>query len=482
VNFLDFDLLLKNCTAITMDKDFRILKSSSIGIIGDTITYIGKDDNTFKGKRVIDCENMVVMPGLIDSHAHAGHGLLKNIGEGMIDESALDLYRHIYYRCSTPEFWYAEAQLSGLEKLRFGVTTGVSYLGSDPRYDDMIYAEAHVQGVKGIGIRDVLGIGTPNPPFPAVFRDWDDMKLIREKTLSMEDSFKNTYEAVKKFNSTNDGLTFCYPAPSNIGYSKELSISELQAQAKGMRSIADEFGTPIHSHSKGGDIKFAHEYLDILGPKVFTAHVTGISEEEIKIIADTGTNVCSGPYTYAYIYARCPVVELLQAGANVTFCSDASAPDRTYDLLEKARMGLQLHRSYHHDASLLTAGRALRMITIDAAKAVGLDSIIGSIEVGKKADIICVDMMKPHLIPMWQEPMRLVYQASGHDVDTVIVNGKVIMDKREVLADERKILKEAQKEAEKAVNRANAERYLELPEGFWQDISYEHIVETDEFK
>ncbi|WZL72543.1 amidohydrolase family protein [Clostridiaceae bacterium 35-E11] len=474
---MDFDILLRNCTVISMDKDRRILREATIGIKGDTIAYVGKDRDEFQGLKVIDGKGKVVLPGFIDSHAHAGHGLLKTLGEGIIEDGLLDLYEYIYYQCTTPEFWFAEAQLSGIEKIRFGVTTGVSYLGSDPRYDDLVYAQAHVEGMKEVGIRDILGIGTPYPPFPKTFRDWDGFKIRDQKIKSFEDSFTATYNAVKKFNNTNDGLTFCYPTPSAIGNLKELTIDQLKAQSKAMRDVAEEFGTPIHSHSFGGDIKFAYEHLDILGPKVFTAHVTGISEEEIKIIADTGTNVCSGPYTTAYIHARCPVVELLEAGANVTFCTDASAPNRTYDLLEKIRIGMLLHRSYFHNPSLITAGKALEMVTIDAAKAIGLDTIIGSIEVGKKADVICVNMQKPHLYPVWQEPVRMVYQASGHDVDTVIVSGKVLMEDNQIAyIDESKVLENAQKEAMTMLKRAEAEKYIQMPKHFWGAVAYKEYL------
>ena len=174
-----------------------------------------------------------------------------------------------------------------------------------------------------------------------------------------------------------------------------------------MRAVADEFGVPVHGHAYKGDILYAFKHFDILGPNLSLAHVTGISDEEIQILADTGTHVLSGPMTNAYINARCPVVELLDRGVNVAFCTDASAPNRSYDLLEKLRIGLWLHRSHFKDADVLTAGKALEMITIDAARALGLDTELGSLEEGKKADVVLINAQKPHLYPLWQEPLRL---------------------------------------------------------------------------
>jgi len=471
---MEFSLYLKNGTVITVDPDYRILHGAAIGIHNDTITYIGEALPDCSAERVLDCSGMVLLPGFIDSHAHAGHGLMKNIGEGIIQSDILDLLLFVYFQCSTPEFWFAEAQLSGLEKLRYGVTTAFSYLGSNPRYDDLVYAGAHVDGVKEIGIRDILGIGPANPPFPKTFRDWQDMQLIRTRKLGYEHALQMTHAAVKKFNNTNSGLTFSYPTPSFIGCREGLSLEEHKLIAGTLKNIASEFNTPIHGHSYAGDVAYAYEHLDILGPNVFIAHVTGISKEEIRILAETGTHVCSGPMTHAYVSARCPVVELLEAGVNVVFCSDASAPDRTYDLFEKMRIGQQLHRVHFHDGDLLPAGRTLRMVTIDAARAVGLDKLIGSLEVGKKADIICVDMQKPHLVPAWQHPLRMVYQASGHDVDSVIVNGRVLMESRKLFhVDESQILKNAQLEADKAVRRAGAERYLDVPPDTWTSLRHQ---------
>ena len=133
---MEFSLYLKNGTLITVDPDYRILHGAAIGIHNDTIAYIGDPLPDCSAKNVLDCSGMVLLPGFIDSHAHAGHGLMKNIGEGIIQSDILDLLLFVYFQCSTPEFWFAEAQLSGLEKLRYGVTTAFSYLGSDPRYDD----------------------------------------------------------------------------------------------------------------------------------------------------------------------------------------------------------------------------------------------------------------------------------------------------------------------------------------------------------
>ncbi len=469
------DILIKNCTIITMNENREIINNGVIATKDEKIVYVGlaKEEDFFDAKKIIDGTNHLVLPGLIDTHAHAGHGLTKSLGEGGVEDGWDQMMEHIYYRSTTDEFWYQEARLTGLEKLQFGVTTGVSMLGSSPRYDDMRFIDAHVKGMSEIGIRDFVCVGTPNPPFPKHFRIIENEKVVDEYKLGFEESFEITRETVKKHNNTNNGLTYACPGPSFIGKRNELTINENILINKTMNSIAKEFNTQLHGHSYGGDIEFLAEYVpEVLGDHVFTAHVTGISEKEIEILANTGVHVCSGPATNAYIRARCPVIEILDKGGSVIFCTDASAPDRNYDLLPKLRIGYRLHRSFFNDDKLLTPGKLLSMITIEAAKALGLDHKLGSLEKDKLADIVMINLDKPHLYPLWLTPLRAVHQASGSDIDTVIVNGVLkVEDYKFVDLDQKSILESAQLEAMKMIKRAGLEDKLRLPNNFW-DLHY----------
>ncbi|MFO7849983.1 MAG: amidohydrolase family protein [Spirochaetia bacterium] len=478
----ELSILVKNCTIITMDPARSIIYDGLVGVRGAHIEFVGSAENydiqsnELNAEMVIDGNGGVLMTGFIDPHAHAGHGLTKTLGEGGVGEEKdwNVLMEKIYFQGSTPEFWRAEALLTGLERLKFGVTTGMNMFGSYPRYDDADYWEAHVEGMAKIGVRDILGMGTPNPPFPKTFRSWKSSGSFDKYTLSHGESFAKTEEAVKRFNGLNDGITLCYPTPSGVGYREGLSLQDHIDQNRAMKDISEKYDVPLHSHSYRGDIKYAQQHFPfVLGPHLSLAHCTGISEEEIRILSETGTSVCSGPSTGSYISARCPVVELMEAGCNVTFCTDASAPDRTYDLFEKMRFGVRLHRVHFHDMGVLPAGKALEMVTIDAAEALGLSDSLGSIEAGKKADLILVDMNKAHLYPARQEPLRMVYQASGQDVDTAIVNGKVLMQKRAVShIDEESVLAGAQEQAQLALQRMDFEKAAGLPEKLWGSVHY----------
>jgi len=185
------------------------------------------------------------------------------------------------------------------------------------------------------------------------------------------------------------------------------------------------------------------------------SHSTDLSDEEIRIIADTGTHVVHNPSAVASIRGRCPVPELLDAGASVVLGSDATAPDRSGDMFRHMQQCMHYHRRHFRDPDVLPPGKVLEMVTIDAARALGLDNEIGSIEAGKKADVILVDLFKPHTYPFQMPLYRTIYFANGNDVDTVIVDGRILMRHREVLSvDERTVLEAAQKEADLALERS----------------------------
>jgi cytosine/adenosine deaminase-related metal-dependent hydrolase len=165
---------------------------------------------------------------------------------------------------------------------------------------------------------------------------------------------------------------------------------------------------------------------------------------------------------------RCPVPELIDAGVTVALGSDAASPDRSYDMFRHMFQCMRYHRRHFRDPSYMPAGKVLEMATIDGARALGLESEIGSLEVGKKADVILVDMFKPHLFPLNMPVHRIAYFANGSDVDTVIVDGQVVMEHRRVLTvDEAAVLELAQEETVAMLNRTQQWDALELAERFW---------------
>lgn len=480
------DILLLGGTVITMDPGRRVLRDGAVLIRGNRIVDVGSAAEL--GARsaqaeVIDTRGCIILPGLIDAHGHAGHCLTKGLGEHQGSARWGPLMEHIYFQSTTPDFWLAESRLAALERIKFGVTTGASMVGSSPRCDDPIYAGMVAEGYADVGGRIVVAIGTPNGPWPKTYTDRTGTTPV-QRTVSFEDGVATTREAMRRWHDTAGGRVKVYPGPSSImpsfGTSVGLPPGEPReagqldhAQANAFLALADEFGTGIHAHGYGGMFSGAWRGgVKCLGPRYSVAHCTGITPDEVKIIADTGTNVIHGPLTRAYTRERCPVVELLDAGANVVFATDGTAPDRSFDVLEKVRFGMWLQRHTFNDTGLIPPGKALEMVTVNAARALCLDDL-GSIEPGRLADITIIDARAPHLAPAALEPQRVAYMASGQDVSTVIVDGQVVMRDRKVLTvDEGAILDHANAAFWQMIETAGLRELLEIPEGFWSSVRY----------
>ncbi len=468
------DLLIQNGCVISMNPDRDIIEHGAIAVEGDRIVAVGpvSQFESSVAKRVIDGTGMCIIPGLVDSHGHSGHGLTKTIAENTPGVAWLSVVENIYLRYSTEEFWHVEAQLSALERLKFGVTCGYSMLGNNPRADDPVYAMRHLEGAMKVGIRDILGIGPAVPPWPKVHARWKGDTVERYES-DLDDALKTTEKVLNAHAKGNYGKTLVHVSPARVGKMPGLPLDQVVRQTDEVVRLAQEYGSVINSHASGGDIVFSHEHLNVLGPNVVLAHCNGISPEEVRILADTGTHVSHSPSARAFARARCPVPELIAAGVNVALGTDGTGPDRNYDMFKDMRAAFVVQRTHFHDTSYMPPGKVFEMATIDAARSLGLGDVIGSIEPGKYADLTLVNIEQPHLYP-WTMPVhRMVYEAAGQDVDTVIVGGEVLMEGRKVLTvDERSVLRAAQREFELALSRSEAEKYTEIPPKFWGKVYY----------
>jgi cytosine/adenosine deaminase-related metal-dependent hydrolase len=470
------DILITGGTVITMDSARRVLEDGAVAIRGDRIVAVGASKELaerFTPRETIDAHRKVVMPGLIDGHGHAGHGLVKTLG--MDTDEWYGATEKIYARGSTVDFWRAEALLTGVERVRFGVTTSLSYFGGGDmvvRTDDPKYGNAYLQAVNEVGIRFILAVGPRRPPFPRTYVEWEGT-TSREVPVTFARQLEVSEELIKRWHGAGDGrlrLAVMFPthhpdATADTG----MAIEEIKAQARAARALSRRFGLLFtqDGHSSG-TVKWAHDQLALLGPDVLLSHATGMTDEEIAIVARTRTRIVHNPSAVAAMRERFRLVELLDAGVTVMLGSDGVAPDRSYDMFRHMFQAMRYHRAALRDPSVLPAGKALEMVTVDAARALGLEREIGSLEPGKKADVILVDVFRPHMVPMNMPLYRVAYFANGNDVSTVLVNGRVLMRDRRVLSvNEEDVLTLAQREADAAIQRTGLQRLKETPEGFW---------------
>jgi cytosine/adenosine deaminase-related metal-dependent hydrolase len=298
-----------------------------------------------------------------------------------------------------------------------------------------------------------------------------------QKSVSFNEILNSLEEVISTLNNANGGKTFAFVTPFTMitsinpsGATPKEKLTKLtehdKLQAKEMRRIADKYGTRIHCDCFGGMLELLKEDLSyaLIGRDVHLQHCSHLNDDEIKILADSGTSAGVCPSSGA------PVAKMLDAGVNVAITTDGSKLGYGFDMWGCMRMFQQNYRNAAGDNSLIPEAKAFEMATIDAAKAVGLDHLIGSIEEGKQADIITIDMLNPKITPTFNLLFALFSNANGTDVDNVIVDGEILMENRKANVNEAEILLSAQKEAEKTVERANLSKMAHINENNWGKI------------
>lgn len=477
---------------VTMDPDRRVIDPGAVVTADDRIERVGGREDVlrdFPNAECVDLEHTVLLPGLIDTHGHAGHGLLKNLDEGKPFDW-LETAAEIYFRNSGAEFWRAEGYLAALEHLEFGVTTSLSFTGSQPRVDDPKFAAAAAEGYADLGLRHVVNVGPPGPPYP---REYHDPDTGRTTEVGLDEALTTTDEVIAQLHGTADGRISAYVGPSSLvpevernGETKALQLSERidperwrasehsVDHLEGVLDLSERHDVPIHTHAYSGMVAAAADAVpEILSPRLSLAHCAGMETGELRIMADEGVSASHGPLTHAYALNRFPVVEALEAGVNVAVSTDGAGPDRSYDLLSSGRIAAQLQRAHHGDTSLLPAGTLLEMMTIDAATALDLQAEIGSLEPGKKADVIALDLDSARLRPRFALVPRIVHFASGLDTEFVMVDGDVLYEDRSFDGiDVDGILQDAEEAAREAIERAGREDALSPHPDTWGGSRY----------
>lgn len=470
------DLLIRNVTAVTVDAGRRVIENAAIAVKDDRIVFVGPDADLptehAAAAKVIDGRDMAAIPGLIDSHSHAGHGLVRSLGAGNTG-AWFEACEQIYARGSTVEFWRAEAELAQLERLMAGVTTNLTLLGGGAdiyRTDDPVYGDAHCAVTRDSGLRTVLAVGPGRPPFPKSYKAYENGK-VRDVALSFERQIEVSEDLIRRHDGVLDkrtGIALIMPvyhAHHMEDAAEARAIREMSAAVADLRARHDVLYT--QDGHRDGTIALAQE-LGTLGPFALLSHSVDLTDADFAALRETGASIVHNPTAIMSIYGRCPAPELIDAGIPVVLGSDAGAPDRGFDMFRHMKQTMLYHRRHFADPAWMPPGKVLEMATIDAARALGLGDDLGSLETGKKADIVLVDMRKPHLYPPNMPLTRLTHFATAADVDTVVCDGRLVMENRRVLTmDTGAVLDAAHAELTRALERTGLGSLTAEPAGMW---------------
>ncbi|MFH0844845.1 MAG: amidohydrolase, partial [Pseudomonadota bacterium] len=412
---IDLDLLIMNGTVLTMDSRNSVMKNGHIGIIGSTISFIGSNIEGFRSKKVIDAKEGLILPGLINGHTHAAMSLFRGLADDLPLMEWLNNYIFPAESRLNADFVFTGTLLACAEMILSGTTT----------FCDMYLFEDEVaRAGKIAGMRCLVG---------EVLYDFDSPNYG-----PIENGLKYTEFLIKKWK--NDPLISIAVEPHALF---TCSPSLLTAA----NELALRFDVPLIIHlaetkaeldevkKRYGKRPVEHlQSLEILGPHFIADHCVHLEMEEIKILAEKGVRVVHNPESNMKLASGvAPIPSMLAEGVTVGLGTDGCASNNNLDLFTEMDMAAKLHKINLMNTTVMDAVTVLRMATVEGAKALGLDQITGSLETGKKADIIVVDTKKPHLTPMYNPYSHLVYSARGNDVTHSIINGQLVMEDRRLL-------------------------------------------------
>ena len=414
------DLVVSGGIVVTMDPARAIEPDGSVAVRGDSIVAVGpraQIETRYRGAQVIDARGHLVLPGFINGHTHVPMTLFR----GLHDDVTLNdwLYKYIFpaeAKNVNEQFVRWGTRLAAAEQIRAGVTT----------FADMYYFEdAIAEETKAAGMRGVLGETFIDFPAP-------DNKSEAEM-LAYTEKFLKRWQG--------DPLIHAAPAPHS---SYTCSKKTLQDAA----ALARKYHAPILIHmaemkkewddSKKVNGTSPTQYLEkigVLGPDVVAAHCIFVDEADRKLLAERGTGCVHNPSSNMMIASGVsPVPEMRAAGVAVGLGTDGPAgSNNDLDLMEEIDLAAKLAKVSKMDPLALNAKAVVEMATIDGARALHMDKEIGSLEVGKKADLVLISLNEPHAQPMYDIYAQVAYSLKGSDVDTVVIGGRVVMRNRELL-------------------------------------------------
>jgi len=476
------ELLLANGTIVTVDPERRVLTHSSVAVANGRILEIGPAEELqtkYRFGAILDCSNKAILPGLIDLHGYIGWSIMKSLGDGLSAVNQRGLYERILSQLTDEEWWLVEAQMCALDRIKFGTTFMFSMMGGNgTRTDDPVFTRIAARGLAQVGIRARIGIGPARPPWPRVYSRWHD-GVKTDQNVAFETVIDNCDKLLGERRDPSGLVDYC-TALSRFGnrnvhdpvWSQDRE-QWVHRQAEAIRHLMKKHNVAFWTHAYGNAVEYAHdEKLGLLGPNTILSHCTDLPARAIDIMRDTGTSAGHQPRIYRVINHDCPVTEMIEAGIAVGLGTDTPATNAA-DLFLDMRAAMLLQRVRFRDTRILPPGKAFEMATIDGARALGLEKEIGSIEVGKKADMITFDLRQPHLYPADMIALRLVTNASGQDVNDVIVGGRVVMeDRRMTTVDEGAILDRAVDMYHQTIERGSLHEMTKLRDGFWKAARY----------
>ena len=428
------DILVHNGTMLTMDDQSNIIPDGLLAISGNTIHYIGKGEKgSVSAEKELDAEGGLILPGLINGHTHAAMTLFRGLADDLPLMDWLNNYIFPVEGKMDDDFVRVGSLLACAEMIMSGTTT----------FCDMyLFEEEVARAAKEAGMRCLVGevlYDFPSPNYGIVEKGFIYTEALIERWK--RDPLINI--AVEPHSLFTCGVELLLKA-NDLALRKGVPLILHMAETKEeLEEIKKRFGKRPAQHLKD---------LGLLGPHLILDHCVHVNKSEIGLLAGHKVSVVHNPESNMKLASGiAPVPEMIARGIKVGLGTDGCASNNNLDLFGEMDMAAKLHKAQRLDPTVMDAQTLIQMATIDGARVLGLGKMTGSLEVGKRADLIVIDINKPHLTPMYNPYSHVVYAASGQDVRHSIIDGRIVMEDRRLLTLDVEHIIERSKEKSKTV-------------------------------
>ncbi len=424
------DQIIRADHLLTMEDGKDVIKDGAVAVTGAKIIDVGtfvEISEKYSSEKISGGKNKVVFPGLINAHTHAPMVYFRGLADDLPLQEWLE--KHIWpaeKKWLTSGFVSDAVELACLEMLKAGVTTYA---------DQYFYEDVAAMKVEKIGMRGVLGAGVID--FPSLYAE------------SSDDYFRNAENLIKNWKDSE------LITPSIAPHAIYTCGPDNYKRAKEM---ADKYDVPLHTHLAETEFEVAEcqkrydkrpvEYLEsigVLSKRLFAAHCIWLTDNEIDLLAKREVGVAHCIESNLKLASGiAPVPKMIKAGIKVALGTDGAASNNDLSILGELQTAAKVHKAISGDPTVIDGRTALTMATINGAGILGLDDITGSIKPGKSADLVIADIDKPHLTPIYDIYSHITYSMRPSDIETVMVNGRILVEEGRLLtADEGEILEKA---------------------------------------
>ena len=437
-------LLIKNATILTINKSREIIQNGAILISDNIIKEVGPSnilEETYHQVETFDAQAMVILPGFINAHVHAAQILLR--GGPSQDKNLLDWLANVLYPAIQnfdEEAVKTAYQLFSVEAVRSGITSIVDNVvwGDRKHLTQIALDTLKHTGLRTFFARMFSDLSNPGQDFTLEIIRGKDTRINRSsfRTGKIEETLISIEDLMSQYNTDLNSLINVWPAPG-------IPIFVSSEGLTGALMLATKFNSMFTIHLAETKTTSCHagmsvfEYLDflnVLSPRLAAAHCVWANYHDLRLLKNNDVKVINNAVSNMFLGSGiAPIARMVDLGITVGIGTDDANCNNSVNFISDMKITALAQKVREFDASVITAEKIIEMATIDGAKLIGKEDKLGSIEPGKIADLIILNMDQPHLVPCFHIPSTIVYQANGSEVDSVMVNGKWLMKRKQIL-------------------------------------------------